>query len=221
VNIARLVASICSIPCPEDGVIFELESLRVEAIREQAEYFGQRAIFNAGLAQARIRLQVDIGFGDAVEPIEEDYPVLLPSLPAPRLYAYQMEYVVAEKFEAMLTLGRRNSRMKDFHDIWALSRRFGFGMAKLASAVAACLVRRRIVLGATAPEVLGPEFYEDVALGKRWIDYRASGILRGTPPPAAFQGIGSAILDFLAPVREAIMSDNVQTKNWPPGGPWR
>jgi predicted nucleotidyltransferase component of viral defense system len=219
-SVARLIASICSIPCPEDGIVFYLESLRVEAIREQAEYFGQRAIFEAGLAQARIRLHVDIGFGDAVEPVEEDYPVLLPSLPAPRLYAYPREYVVAEKFEAMLTLGRRNSRMKDFHDIWALSRRFEFWMAKLAAAVATCLERRRIILGATTPEVLGLEFFEDERLGKRWSDYRASGVLRGTPPPAAFQEIGAGIHDFLVPVWEAIISNNMQPKSWPTGGPW-
>ena len=105
----------------EDGVTFNVGGLIVEPIREELEYGGLRLKTHATIDEARIRVVVDVGFGDAVEPTEMDLPVLL-DLPAPRLRAYPPETVIAEKFQAMVVLGRANSRMKDFYDIWVLSR---------------------------------------------------------------------------------------------------
>lgn len=111
----------------DDGVAFDLDALQVAPIREELEYGGVRLRSTASLAGARIAVVVDIGFGDSVEPGLEtiDYPALL-DLPAPRLRAYAPETVVAEKFQAMVALGRANSRMKDFYDIWILWRSFTF-----------------------------------------------------------------------------------------------
>ena len=82
-SVRRIVASICSIECPEDGLVFDIAGIRVEEIRKEAEYGGQRARIDVSLAQALIHLQIDIGFGDAVKPMDEVYPVMLPDLPAP------------------------------------------------------------------------------------------------------------------------------------------
>src|SRR5690606_12508439 len=126
--IRSLVSEICEVSCPEDGLRFDLSELVIETIRPEEEYSGKRARFRAFLGKARITVQLDIGVGDAVvvEPEEVTYPTLLPALPPPRLRAYPREATVAEKFEAMVKLDTLNSRMKDFHDIWALSDSFEF-----------------------------------------------------------------------------------------------
>lgn len=219
-SVKELVASICSIPCLEDGITFDMDSLRVEDIREETEYGGQRAKVDALLERTAIHLQIDFGFGDAVEPVDENYPAILPGLPTPRVRAYPREYVVAEKFGAMLTLGRGNSRMKDFHDLWALSRSYRFELPSLAAAVAASLDRRGIALGRDLPDSLSPAFYEDEALQTRWTAYRAKGIFLESPP-SAFSVIGSALGDFLSPLREAIIFGEESDKIWPSGGPWK
>ena len=121
-SILAVFREICAIE-ENDGVIFDVDALRVELIREELEYGGLRLRTTARLAGARITVAIDIGFGDAIEPgIEEiNLPVLL-DFPEPRLRAYARETVVAEKFQAMVMLGLANSRMKDYYDIWMLSR---------------------------------------------------------------------------------------------------
>ena len=139
-TIRSLIAEICSVACPEDGLRFDLSALVVEAIRAEEKYSGKRARFDAYLGSARIRVQLDLGFGDALaaHPEEIEYPTILETLPAPRLRAYPRETTVAEKFEAMVKLDTRNSRMKDFHDIWALAGAFAFDGSVLRTALAAC-----------------------------------------------------------------------------------
>jgi predicted nucleotidyltransferase component of viral defense system len=111
---------ICAVAA-DDAVIFDIKGLAVDRIRDDAEYGGLRIKTTATVDGAKVRVLIDIGFGDAIEPglTEMDLPVLL-DLPAPCLRAYARETVIAEKFQAMVMLGRANSRMKDFYDIWML-----------------------------------------------------------------------------------------------------
>jgi hypothetical protein len=138
-GIREVMETICAVPCPEDGLRFDLDSLDISPIRTEEEYQGRRAVLRAFLGKARIRIQVDYGFGDAVTPGPEDaeYPTLLDGLPNPRIRTYPRVVTVAEKFQAMVDLGRRNSRMKDFHDVWALSSKFAFDGTALREAVSA------------------------------------------------------------------------------------
>jgi hypothetical protein len=94
-----------------DGVEFDLDALRVDQIREEFEYGGLRLRTTASISGARIAVTIDVGFGDALESGAEviDYPTML-DLPAPRLRVYARETVIAEKFQAMVALGRANSR---------------------------------------------------------------------------------------------------------------
>jgi predicted nucleotidyltransferase component of viral defense system len=135
----------------DDGVVFDVEGLSVDLIREELEYGGLRIKTDASIAGARVRIVVDVGFGDAIEPgaTELPLPVLL-DLPAPRLRAYPRETVVAEKFQAMVALGRANSRMKDFYDIWLLSRTYEFEGDALARAIAATFTRRKTPIDSQA-----------------------------------------------------------------------
>lgn len=121
-----------------DGVSFDPTSIQAARIREDQLYQGVRVTMTATLATARVGVQVDIGFGDAVHPgpVELEYPSLL-GLPTTRLRAYPRETVVAEKFQAMVSLGELNSRMKDFYDVFTLARRFEFDANSLAGAVRA------------------------------------------------------------------------------------
>jgi hypothetical protein len=113
-EVIKSIRAACSISA-EDGLVFDLEKIRAEEIREDAEYDGVRVFVPASLDKARVMLQIDIGFGDAVDPspIDAELPVML-DLPAPKLRTYPSEVAIAEKFQAMVRLGIANSRMKDF-----------------------------------------------------------------------------------------------------------
>ena len=219
--IRGIIQTICAVPCPEDGLQFDLTDLRLQSIRENVEYAGKRAQFIAHLGTARIKVQIDFGFGDAVaggpEPIE--YPAMLNDLPAPHIHAYPRVVSVAEKFEAMVKLGITNSRMKDFHDVWALSDSFAFDGSVLRAAVIACFDRRRTEWSSEIPSALTPAFYDNSDLQVRWSAYLRSGSVL-IAPSARFGVIGEGIIQFLAPVRDSIVaSEEFQTK-WNPGGPW-
>jgi predicted nucleotidyltransferase component of viral defense system len=115
---------VCAIDAA-DAVNFDIDGLSYDLIRDQTEYGGLRLKTYAIVDGARVRVIIDIGFGDAIEPglTETDLPVLL-DLPAPCLRTYARETVIAEKFQTMVVLGRANSRMKDLYDIWLLSQAY-------------------------------------------------------------------------------------------------
>lgn len=124
--LARL-REVCELPVQEDGLRFDAASLTAEPIRDDAEYDGLRIEFQAFLGEARIPMRLDVGFGDAIEPAAQDaqYPTLLEHS-APRIRVYPREAVVAEKLHAMVCHGERNTRYKDFYDVYLLARHFEF-----------------------------------------------------------------------------------------------
>ena len=152
-----------------DGVMFDASALRVDRIREELEYGGLRLRSLADISGARVSITIDIGFGDAVEPGTEmiDYPAML-DLPAPRLRAYARETVIAEKFQAMVALGRANSRMKDFYDVWLLIKSFPFEDDRLQRAIAATFARRKTPIPATLPDALTSAFADDPQKQQQW-----------------------------------------------------
>ena len=161
-RLRAVFGEILSTDAEPDGMSFDLKSLHAAAIREEAIYEGVRVTFSATLGTARLALQIDVGFGDAVEPRPEevDYPTLLDS-PAPRLRAYRREVVVAEKFHAMVTLGTANSRMKDYFDIAFLAERFPFQGSELARAISATFSRRETRIPSELPIGLTDHFALD------------------------------------------------------------
>lgn len=159
---------ICAVK-ENDGILFDVEALRIDLIREQLEYGGLRLRTTARLAGARIAVVIDIGFGDAIEPgVEEiNLPVML-DLPAPRLRAYPRETVVAEKFQAMVLFGLANTRMKDYYDIWILSRSYVFDAERLSRAIAATFERRGTAVPEELPDALTTAFSTDVTKQRQW-----------------------------------------------------
>jgi predicted nucleotidyltransferase component of viral defense system len=166
--ILAVFRDICAIKA-DDAVVFDISALAVDRVRDELEYGGLRIKTNATVDGAKVRVLIDIGFGDAIEPglTEIELSVLLDQ-PAPRLRAYPYETVIAEKFQAMVNLGRANSRMKDFYDIWILARSQEFDGDKLARAIAATFARRKTVIPSERPDALTPAFAEDQTKQRQW-----------------------------------------------------
>jgi predicted nucleotidyltransferase component of viral defense system len=156
----------------DDGVVFDLKGLKIEAIREAVEYGGSRLRTTAALAGARIPITVDIGFGDAVAPAVEDIdlPVLL-DMPSPHLRAYPPETVIAEKLHAMVALGRANSRMKDYYDVWMLTSAFDLEPERMRQAITATFARRNTVVPEQVPDGLSDAFAADPAKQRQWLAF--------------------------------------------------
>ena len=112
-----------------DGIVFDPESVKAEAIREDNTYGGTRITLVARVGSARCALQIDGGFGDAVTPgpQTEVYPTLLTGCQAPTLRVYPVYTVIAEKYQAMVMLGQANSRTKGFFDLAVIAQRTELG----------------------------------------------------------------------------------------------
>jgi predicted nucleotidyltransferase component of viral defense system len=183
-----------------DGVSFDVAALRIDRIREELDYGGLRLRSTATIAGARTAITVDIGFGDATEPGIEvlDYPTLL-DLPKPRLKAYAPETVIAEKFQAMVMLGQANSRMKDFYDIWILSRSLTFDTVRISAAIKATFERRNTPVPSETPWALTASFSEDPQKQQQWRAFcRDIG-----QEPGTLSDIVSDLRAFLMPYIEA------------------
>lgn len=164
-----IFGEICRVSVEQDGLEFDPETVRAERIAEEQEYQGVRIRLGASLGNARIPLQIDVGFGDAVTPEAKEitFPSML-DFPLARLYVYPQETFVAEKVQAMVRLGMPNSRMKDFYDIWILARRSRFEGRMLSRAIEATFRRRQTTLPIEPPIALSSEFSEDLQKRMQW-----------------------------------------------------
>lgn len=217
--ITAVVKEVCSQNVEADGLVFDVNSVVGEPIKEDADYSGVRVSFVVTLQNAKVSMQIDTGFGDVVTPTATttEYPVLL-DFPAPRLLSYPRETVVAEKFEAMTKLGLFNSRMKDFYDLWLLSRRFDFDGPLLAKAIGRTFANRQTSIVAL-PEALTPAFGRDTAHQTQWRGFLRKSDLKGVPD--ALQSVIDALVPFLHPIAEALGRNTVFNKKWIAPGPWQ
>ena len=169
---ANLIATFRDIAAMEvgDGIMFDLESVKADAIREGNTYGGTRITLVARIGSTRCALQIDVGFGDAVTPEPQTiaYPTLLKDFQAPTLRAYPVYTVIAEKYQAMVMLGQANSRMKDFYDLAVIARRSELDGATLAAALAATFARRQTALPSERPLALTSQFSQDPAKRRQW-----------------------------------------------------
>jgi len=217
-NIRTVVRSLCAIDVTEDGITFNAESVEVSRIEEDADYEGARARFDAILAGARVLLQIDVGFGDVIVPHPErlEYPTIL-NFPAPVLLAYPKESVVAEKLEALTVLGLINSRLKDYFDLWLLSKVYPFDGTVLAAAVEATFERRRTTIQAL-PIGLTEAFGRDPVRVTQWRAMRRRSPF-GTAPEELLDLV-AAVSAFASPLLSALAAHAEFRARWEPGGPW-
>jgi len=209
----------CRMNVEEDGMSFNPEKVSAVGIAEDAEYEGVRVRVQGSLGKARVSLQIDIGFGDVIVPgpSRVTYPTLL-DFPAPVLKGYSMESTIAEKYQAMVKLGGLNSRMKDFYDIWMLSRVFDFRGEILAEAVKKTFKNRKTPITAD-PEDFKGTFAEDEEKQIQWRAFIKKARLSNSPE--TFSEVLSAVRRFLEPVVVALAKKVSFRSMWRAPGPWQ
>ena len=211
---------ICVLPVVDDGLVFDPSSVTARQIKEGADYEGVRVSFLGYLEKARIPMQHDIGFGDAVTPpaVETAFPTILDG-PAAVLLTYPRETVVAEKFEAMVKLGIANTRMKDFHDLYSLSRLFSFEGQVLSEAIVRTSERRKTRLPSALPTAFTAEFFEDESKQRQWTAFNGKNKLYIESVP--LQTVVGTIEQFIMPLVRGVTTEGHWSRSWRVGGSWQ
>jgi hypothetical protein len=219
-HIAAVFRELCQVVSDDvDGIVFMGDTVRTAPIREEQEYEGIRVTLLGMLHKARIPLQIDIGFGDAITPAPEkvNFPTLL-NAPVLELLAYPRYTMVAEKLEAMVRLGIGNSRMKDFYDLYVLARDFAFDGATLTRAIKATFKRRNTGIPHETPLALREEFGHDGTKSVQWKAFvRKSGFQPDVPE---LPGVLLHLQEFLLPPLKAASGQAHVPRDWNAGGPW-
>ena len=218
-DIEQTIREIAAVEVEDDGVEFVTETVRGGLIREEQEYEGVRVSAEARVGRARVHLQVDVGFGDAITPeaTEAEFPALLDA-PPPVLRAYPKETVIAEKLQALVALGMLNSRMKDFYDLWRLAQHDTFDGSLLVEAVRATFDRRGTPLPEPVPVGLTEEFATDAGKQTQWKAFTRRGRLE---EEATLEEVITMLHAFLVPVLDAARMASAFERRWKPGGPWQ
>ena len=217
-HIEEIFRDICRIEV-EDGIAFQPDTVKAAEIRKEANYAGVRVTLLGMLDSARCAVQIDIGFGDAVVPGPDEvhYPVILGEMPGPHLHVYPRYTVVAEKLEALTSLGMLNSRMKDYFDLWILARHSDFDGQILSRAVAATFDRRRTAVPTGVPIGLSDEFINDAQKGKQWQGFLRKNAL----DPMSLATVVVDLRDFLMPVLAAIAAGGSHDYPWRAVAGWQ
>jgi hypothetical protein len=209
--------NICNIEFSDDGIIYLPETLKAEKISEAQEYEGVQIKLTGLLNDARIPLRIDIGFGDVITPAPEsiEYPALL-NAPPPLLRAYTRYTLIAEKFEAMIDLGIANSRLKDFYDIWLLSKFFSFDGCILQKALKNTFERRGTVYPVSMPMAFTPDFYEN---SQKLIQWEA--FIKRAKLKISADSLASVVMDISAFLIPVIQTHGTFKSVWQPEiGKW-
>ncbi len=218
-QIVSAVRAICQEPVDQDdGLSFDTESVTGERIIETGSYAGVRVHFDAYLGTARIRMQIDVGFGDPLVPGAA--PIRLPAIlhfPQPELQGYSRESTVAEKLQIMFYLGEINSRMKDFYDVWLLATHFDFDGTVLAQAISETF-RWRQTDFLVAPVAFSERFAQNGAKQAQWAAFLRRLRLDGAS--FSLHETVQVIAAFARPVMQALATGQQFDRQWSPGGPW-
>jgi len=217
-TIETVMVEVCNIEVEEDGMTFDGQTVSAVRITEDAEYEGVRVRIKGNLGNARVSLQIDIGFGDVIVPGpgKVAYPALL-EFPPPELNGYTMETSIAEKFQAMVKLGVLNSRMKDFHDIWMLSYTFDFDGKVLAEAIEKTFKNRKTDLK-NDPAIFDPLFGRDGGKKAQWKGFIKKARLDNVP--GDFEVIVAGIKRFLEQPVRFLVDGQLFDSTWKASGPW-
>lgn len=208
-NMKAVFTEVFSIEC-DDPIAFKLDSLQVSNITEFKEYHGLNVSILAFLDRTRIPVSIDIGFGDIIYPerVEMDYPTLLDDVPA-KMYAYSLDSLIAEKLEAIVSLGEANGRLKDFYDICAISKKQDFDGRTIQAALLETFRHRKTGFDKIAAFEAG--FCEDPVRASRWKGFLKQ---KNVLTPVEFEDAIKSIQTFLSPVIDAIRKGNSFDKKW-------
>ena len=212
----QLVKDVTTVDIDADGLTFDADSVVAERITEDADYEGVRIRFKGKLGNAAINMQIDVGFGDIVypAPTAKELPSML-NFPKAKLLCYSMESAIAEKFQAIFYLSDANSRMKDFFDVYTLSRQFDFDGILLGEAMRLTFEKRGTEIPSGA-NYFRTEFIE--IKEKQWRAFRAK--LGQVEVPESFQTVIEQISQFILPVCSAVNGNLTLPRIWRAPGPW-
>ena len=197
-DLQKVFQDVVMLPVADDGLVFDPGSVRAEEIIKDDQYGGVRVRIMGKLGTAKVPVQIDVGVGDVVTPAPDTtcFPPLL-DFPVPQVRTYPVYTVVAEKLQAMATLGIANTRMKDFHDLWFLMRRFHLDVPTLRRAIEATFQQRQTPLPVW-PEPLGDLLAHNASKQTQWTAFIRRHGLTGLPD--RFADVVATIRDYLAPV---------------------
>ena len=197
-TIINLIREISQSAVEDDGIVFAPSSFTGEAIREDADYAGVRTRFVGRVDGARIHMQIDIGFGDVMTPGPETliYPTIL-DFPAPRLSGYSRETVVAEKLQALVQLRMFNTRMKDYFDIWLLTRQPELNKELMATAIKRTFANRGTEID-PSPIGLSSAFGDEPTKQMQWSAFLKRARL--TEVPTSLSEVIEELRKFFRPV---------------------
>jgi len=198
-RLRKVFTDACMVEVVDDGLRFAPKSIVTDDIRDDQEYHGVRVRLIGYLGNARIALQIDVGFGDVITPAPTiiDYPTIL-DFPAPRIRAYHPATVVAEKFNAMIVLGMMNSRLKDFYDVYIILQHMGIDETQLADAIQSTFQRRKTPLPTELPLVFTDDFVNDGNKETQWKAFLKRSLL--TDCELSFSQIVERIQQQLWPI---------------------
>jgi len=220
--IEKVFQEICLIECEQDGIIFLPESSKIQVIKEDQQYEGVRVEITGKLGTNLCKLQVDIGFGDAVtpDPQEKEIDTILDA-PKPILKIYPRETAIAEKFQAMVSLGIINSRMKDFYDIWFLcqDKDFKFHGDLLCQAIENTFNRRKTEIPIKEPLAFTQEFTNDPDKQKQWTAFLKKSNIG--EPQLKLDDVVAVIKNFIMPLCIASTKNESFNKVWNVEGYWK
>ena len=219
-RLVDLFRELCTLPVEHDGLRFDPASVAADEIRTTDEYGGIRVTLAASMGSAALRVQVDVGFGDAMTPaaLDAEYPALLDGLPRATLRTYPRATVVAEKLEAIAKLGMLNSRLKDYYDLHYLAQAFEFDGPTLGAAIAATFARRGTPIPTGLPPGLTDAFAADAAKRRQWQAFRLR--LGDRRSPESLMAVVDELAVFLGPPLAGAVTTASPTI-WSPGGPWK
>ena len=218
-TVVALARTACEMEVVDDGMTFDSTSIRGQRIKEDADYEGVRVRLQGHLSNARVPIQLDVGFGDVVYPAAEkaEYPALLDA-PAPVLRVYPRETLIAEKYEAMVRLGEINSRMKDYFDTWLLSRQFQFSGKDLSTAISRTFQHRRTAIPAAAPVALTEAYSASESSQRMWTAFLARSDI--SIAPTEFREVVADLEGFLLPPSTAAARGVAFGPEWRADGFW-
>lgn len=219
-NIRETLRAVCRQEVVPDGVTFDADTLQVQTVIEDAIYQGLRASFVGYLGKSRLPMRADIGFGDVVIGASADrqpYPTILDA-PAPVLLGYSRESVIAEKLQVMAKLGLANSRVKDYYDIWSLSRQFDFDGELLAEAVRRTFAQRDTEVPRQL-DGLTDAYAAQQDRAQQWIRFVERNEL--TDAPVGLPEVVPDLREFVGPLAEALSEGDGFGSLWHAPGPWK
>lgn len=221
-ELETIIRTACDLNVIDDGLVYDSKSVSSAPIKKEADYHGVRVKFVGHLERARIPMQIDVGFGDSVYPHASmhDFPTIL-DMPAPKILMYSKANVIAEKFEAMTSLGAINSRYKDFYDIWHLCQNFDFSGIELTESIKRTFARRNTAFDEN-PVALQPNFAtpggHSLRTEAQWRAFLKRANLEGVP--REFSHVQAVLSTFLLPIAQALSSDQPFASHWTAPGPW-